>query len=67
MEGFGTSLGALHGTNYFVIEMGRAERRARTTKTASRVELWLPLRFPEIPMKGDFDVEELRGSKYFFS
>ena len=66
MESFGSSLGALHGTNYFVIEMGKAERRAKP-KTVSRVELWLPLRFPDIPKKGDFDVEKLRGSKYFFS
>ena len=66
MENFGSSLGALHGTNYFVIEMGRAERRQKP-KATPRLELWLPLRFPDIPKKGDFDVEKLRGSKYFFS
>lgn len=31
------------------------------------VSLWLPLTFPPIPAKGDFDVQELKSSKYFFS
>jgi DNA-directed RNA polymerase len=31
------------------------------------IELWLPLKFPDIPEKGDFDVERLRESEYFFS
>ncbi|BFZ58477.1 DNA-directed RNA polymerase [Savitreella phatthalungensis] len=29
--------------------------------------LWLPIKFPPIPNKGDFDVNRLRESKYFFS
>lgn len=29
--------------------------------------VWLPLSFPEVPAKGDFDVNELRKSDYFFS
>lgn len=28
---------------------------------------WLPLTFPAVPKKGDFDVTKLRESKYFFS
>ncbi|KAI1265607.1 DNA-dependent RNA polymerase [Xylariaceae sp. FL1019] len=28
---------------------------------------WLPLAFPDIPSKGDFDVKQLKDSKYFFS
>ncbi|KAI1192179.1 DNA-directed RNA polymerase [Nemania serpens] len=31
------------------------------------VSLWLPLTFPPIPPKGDFDVKDLKSSKYFFS
>ncbi|KAI0390947.1 DNA-dependent RNA polymerase [Xylariaceae sp. FL0594] len=28
---------------------------------------WIPLDFPEIPKKGDFDVSQLKDSQYFFS
>lgn len=31
------------------------------------VSVWLPLSFPEVPTKGDFDVKQLRASDYFFS
>ncbi|KAI1353747.1 DNA-directed RNA polymerase [Xylaria sp. FL0043] len=31
------------------------------------INIWLPLSFPAIPKKGDFDVTELKSSKYFFS
>ncbi|PSR82367.1 DNA-dependent RNA polymerase [Coniella lustricola] len=37
----------------------------KTTKTITTV--WLPLSFPNVPEKGDFDVSELRNSDYFFS
>ncbi|EJS43925.1 rpo41p [Saccharomyces arboricola H-6] len=33
----------------------------------SGMSVLLPLRLPEIPPKGDFDVTVLRGSQYFFS
>ena len=29
--------------------------------------VWTPIEFPELPSKGDFDVTNLRESKYFFS
>jgi len=29
--------------------------------------IWLPLKFPDVPKKGDFDVQQLKTSKYFFS
>lgn len=32
-----------------------------------QIALWLPLTLPDIPQKGDFDVTQLRESKYFFS
>ncbi|KAI1174644.1 DNA-dependent RNA polymerase [Nemania sp. FL0916] len=44
----------------------------RSKKTVAKkpgdyVSLWLPLTFPPIPEKGDFDVRQLKDSKYFFS
>ncbi|KAI1127379.1 DNA-directed RNA polymerase [Nemania abortiva] len=39
----------------------------KSKSTADYVSFWLPLTFPPIPAKGDFDVKELLGSKYFFS
>ncbi|OLN95733.1 DNA-directed RNA polymerase, mitochondrial [Colletotrichum chlorophyti] len=37
-------------------------------KKADRtIQVWLPLTFPAIPKKGDFDVRRLRQSEYFFS
>ncbi|KUI55946.1 DNA-directed RNA polymerase, mitochondrial [Cytospora mali] len=34
------------------------------TKT---IPVWLPLTFPDMPQRGDFDVTKLRQSEYFFS
>ncbi|KAG9650456.1 DNA/RNA polymerase, partial [Aureobasidium melanogenum] len=31
-----------------------------------KVYVWLPLKFPEVPEKGDFDVTRLKESQYFF-
>ncbi|KAI1435005.1 DNA-dependent RNA polymerase [Xylaria sp. CBS 124048] len=39
----------------------------RTKAKVDHIEFWLPLTFPDIPSKGDFDVTELKTSKYFFS
>jgi len=37
-------------------------------KKAPRTQwLWLPMRFPEVPAKGGWDVSRLRDSVYFFS
>ncbi|KAK1671413.1 DNA-dependent RNA polymerase [Colletotrichum godetiae] len=40
------------------------KRGAPRPKTIS---VWLPLTFPPIPEKGDFDVQRLKESEYFFS
>ncbi|KAI9723977.1 MAG: hypothetical protein M1812_000695 [Candelaria pacifica] len=32
-----------------------------------KVKIWLPLTFPPVPQKGDFDISRLRESQYFFS
>ncbi|KAL5594125.1 hypothetical protein BROUX41_001171 [Berkeleyomyces rouxiae] len=42
-------------------------RKAKPAKVAATLQVWLPLSFPPIPAKGDFDVRRLRDSKYFFS
>ncbi|KAI1302981.1 DNA-directed RNA polymerase [Xylaria venustula] len=39
----------------------------RKASRSDHISIWLPLTFPEIPEKGDFDVSELKSSKYFFS
>ncbi|KAJ6102368.1 hypothetical protein N7486_004795 [Penicillium sp. IBT 16267x] len=35
--------------------------------TTSSVWLWLPLRFRNVPAKGDWDITRIRESEYFFS
>ncbi|KAI0453122.1 DNA-directed RNA polymerase [Xylaria acuta] len=40
---------------------------ANTKAKLDYISIWLPLTFPAIPAKGDFDVSELKSSKYFFS
>jgi DNA-directed RNA polymerase len=67
IEKFGKQLQNLQGSNYFVAEMTRQARAPpKKTKTA-QIPLWLPLTFPAIPKKGDFNVAMLKDSKYFFS
>ncbi|KAL2020454.1 hypothetical protein VTK56DRAFT_8420 [Thermocarpiscus australiensis] len=60
-------LEALNGSNYFVMEMNKNFRRQNPKRPQGKVSLWLPLTFPDIPKKGDFDVRQLKESKYFFS
>ena len=66
MEQFGSKLKNLYGTNYFVRETTKSDRRP-TASRVGQVVFWTPLVFPEIPKKGDFDVQNLRKSQYFFS
>ncbi|KAF2838721.1 DNA/RNA polymerase [Patellaria atrata CBS 101060] len=46
--------------------MVRKKAKKQTSKPAVS-HLWLPLEFPPIPDKGDFDVTRLKQSQYFFS
>ncbi|CAK3873061.1 DNA-directed RNA polymerase, mitochondrial [Lecanosticta acicola] len=57
------------------VEVGGGEtREAAQTSTAAKkparqarkLYVWLPLTFPEVPKKGEFDVKRLRESRYFF-
>ncbi|KAM3424288.1 DNA-directed RNA polymerase [Cercospora zeina] len=50
-------------------EEGKPEPTKETTTTkvpVKKLHVWLPLTFPEMPAKGDFDVRRLRESRYFF-
>jgi DNA-directed RNA polymerase len=46
------------------------EEKNRKNNAKKRSErklfVWLPMKFPEVPAKGDFDVKRLKLSKYFF-
>lgn len=58
-------LSSLIGTGHFAMQISHVKRETKTP--ASTTQVWLPLSFPAIPEKGDFDVRRLKGSKYFFS
>ncbi|KAF2626763.1 DNA-directed RNA polymerase mitochondrial precursor [Macroventuria anomochaeta] len=45
----------------------KPKRVAKWLGEMSTVQVWLPLTFPPVPKKGDWDVARLRESKYFFS
>lgn len=45
----------------------KPERRGKWLGEMSTIQVWLPLTFPPVPKKGDWDVTRLRESKYFFS
>ncbi|CAK7211550.1 DNA-directed RNA polymerase [Sporothrix curviconia] len=48
----------------------RSQKAAQAEALAAKqnaVQIWVPLTFPEIPAKGDFDVQRLKESDYFFS
>jgi DNA-directed RNA polymerase len=44
-----------------------AKDQPKTSKHRSQTKVWLPLTFPPVPKKGDWDVKRLKESKYFFS
>ncbi|KAI9874259.1 MAG: DNA-directed RNA polymerase [Pleopsidium flavum] len=47
---------------------GKAEKgRKPKAKSTNKTYVWLPLTFPPVPKKGDFDVSRLKDSQYFFS
>jgi DNA-directed RNA polymerase len=47
-----------------IVEKIRAQSMRR--KAEKKLYVWLPMKFPEVPAKGDFDVKRLKLSKYFF-
>jgi DNA-directed RNA polymerase len=46
------------------VEKSRAQSLRR--RQEKKLYVWLPMKFPEVPAKGDFDVKRLKLSKYFF-
>lgn len=49
---------------------GRFERKITEkveVKNESMCQIWLPLTFPPVPKRGEFDICRLKDSKYFFS
>ncbi|KAI8953717.1 DNA-directed RNA polymerase [Xylaria longipes] len=45
----------------------KSSNAANAKAKVDYISIWLPLTFPAIPAKGNFDVSELKDSKYFFS
>ncbi|KKA28996.1 hypothetical protein TD95_004144 [Thielaviopsis punctulata] len=45
----------------------RLKKEPKRAARAAYAQVWLPLDFPAIPAKGEFDVTRLRDSQYFFS
>jgi DNA-directed RNA polymerase len=42
------------------------KKEAKSKKFEKKLYVWLPMKFPDVPAKGDFDVKRLKLSKYFF-
>ncbi|EGS21689.1 RNA polymerase-like protein [Thermochaetoides thermophila DSM 1495] len=61
----------IKNVNYFEQELDKNKKikRGNSKKSGAlnTIPVWLPLTFPDIPKKGDFDVRQLKESKYFFS
>ncbi|TVY46194.1 DNA-directed RNA polymerase, mitochondrial [Lachnellula occidentalis] len=48
--------------------MGSFEKRLTSRESRQqKFPIWLPLTFPKVPKKGEFDVSRLKNSQYFFS
>jgi DNA-directed RNA polymerase len=45
---------------------GKGEKKPGKRHAPRKIHVWLPLTFPEVPEKGDFDVSRLMQSQYFF-
>lgn len=44
-----------------------AESKPKKKNSVKKIQVWLPVTFPPVPKKGDFDVRRLKESAYFFS
>ncbi|KAL8824519.1 MAG: hypothetical protein Q9191_005000 [Dirinaria sp. TL-2023a] len=60
--------GGLEESEEIQCDASKSVKAKKTTrKRMNNVWLWLPLTFPPVPKKGDFDVSRLKKSQYFFS
>jgi DNA-directed RNA polymerase len=56
------------GPTTTVDAFGQKVRKQTTKKSVNnQLWLWLPIKFRDVPQKGDFDVKRLKDSTYFFS
>ncbi|KAK1980368.1 DNA-dependent RNA polymerase [Colletotrichum cereale] len=53
--------------SYFEQTVVNKPKAAGPKSKVNAIQVWLPLTFPPIPEKGDFDVQRLKESEYFFS
>lgn len=53
--------------SHFQEKLTKPKKVPKKDSPKSYVSVWLPLSFPKVPEKGDFDVTQLRNSDYFFS
>ncbi|KAL2817147.1 hypothetical protein BJX63DRAFT_117452 [Aspergillus granulosus] len=53
------------------LEKGTTEsapkKKKKKSSTGQQVWLWMPMRFREVPKKGEWDLTRIRDSEYFFS
>ncbi|KAK5658344.1 hypothetical protein OQA88_2320 [Cercophora sp. LCS_1] len=50
-----------------LLQQAVVSKESAKSKKPAVISFWRPLTLPPVPQKGDFDVSQLRGSKYFFS
>ncbi|KZL87445.1 dna-dependent rna polymerase [Colletotrichum incanum] len=53
--------------SYFEQTVVNKPKATESKGKVNTIQVWLPLTFPPIPEKGDFDVQRLKESEYFFS
>jgi DNA-directed RNA polymerase len=46
---------------------GDSNVEPRTKTREQQIHVWVPLTFPDVPKRGDWDVSRLKDSVYFFS
>ena len=58
---------AIEGEDKGISIVAKIAKRMNRKSTEQKVVVWAPLIFPAVPKKGDFDVERVRSSTYFFA
>ncbi|KXL50910.1 hypothetical protein M433DRAFT_61006 [Acidomyces richmondensis BFW] len=48
------------------VDAAAPAKNATKKSQVRKINVWLPMKFPEVPKKGSFDVRRLRESTYFF-
>jgi DNA-directed RNA polymerase len=58
---------AIEGEEKGINIIAKLAKRMNRKSSEQKVVVWAPLIFPAVPKKGDFDVERVRESTYFFA